>query len=90
MSRRLLVFLLSELATVRIICKNCHAIFELPIEKLGMRLQSPTCKVCNHDLLPPFADENAFGLLARAVSKLKDQAATVEVEFVLPDVEGEK
>jgi hypothetical protein len=53
MSRKLLAFLLSELRTVRVICKNpaCGAVVELPIERLGVKMHDARCRVCDTALI---------------------------------------
>jgi hypothetical protein len=84
MSRNLLVFLLSELDTVRVICRhaNCGVTIELPVGQLGQRFANGHCPACNQLLAS--GGKNAFEQLTEAVRAFKAYDKTVGVEFVLP------
>lgn len=84
MSRKLLAFLLSELSTVRVLCKKCGGVIEFPCEKLAFYFQSPKCPLCRHDF-GPSDDDNPFAAIAKAVATFKLIHGQVDVEFVLPD-----
>ena len=88
MSRRLLVFLLSELATLRVVCRRpgCGGVTEMPLDRVAARFADPRCPVCQGELLPGnAAGANPLTQLARAAVALQAHAANVDVEFVLPD-----
>jgi hypothetical protein len=87
MSRKLLVFLLSELKTIRVICKNpeCRVTSELPIEKLETKFQVSACPACRKQIYPP--NVNPFLSLATAVEKFREWKDSIDIEFVFPDEE---
>lgn len=93
MSRKLFAFLLSELGTVRIICraKECGAVTEVSIAR--MRVANGECPVCKGDLVPAIDGHplggNPLTRLAAAIQELQAHAGKVGVEFVLPDKTGE-
>jgi hypothetical protein len=91
MSRRLLAFLLSELKTVRIICKNptCQGAVEIPVEHLGSRMAEPSCRICGHPFQPFAQGTNGFSILARAIQLLQQHADQGDVEFILPESSDE-
>jgi hypothetical protein len=83
MSKTLFTFLLSELKTARLICKQCGAVAEMPTEKLGRLHERPTfCPACN-TAFPRGTDgkEDYFASLAAAIAGLK--ALEQEIEFVV-------
>ena len=94
MSRKLLAFLLSELATVRVKCPNpdCGIISELTIELMG-KLSGGECKFCGQSLGFPRAEgsrNNAYMLIADGIKQI--QAArnanthpVAEIEFIIPE-----
>ena len=82
MSKHLLSFLLSELATVRVICQQCGTIVELPIGNLGMRFSDGTCRICKREIFPP-DKEKALLNLANAIAVVQEASQTVQLEFVL-------
>jgi predicted Zn finger-like uncharacterized protein len=57
MSETLFRFLLSEMKTLRITCKNCKAAAEAPLEKLAARDAPMRCPVCGEYFTGPAADE---------------------------------
>jgi hypothetical protein len=83
-SRHLLAILLSELKTVRVKCKKCGAIAELPLDKLGDVLNEGQCRFCKeglHDVgARPLAD------LVKAIGEAARVRA--EIEFVIPEDGG--
>lgn len=82
MSRKLFAFLLSELKTVRIICKNCNVITELPIADLADKFKAPKCPSCKNSIASE--NENPFVLLARSLAWFAGENR-VDVEFIIPD-----
>lgn len=87
MSRKLLAFLLSELKTVRIICKHpaCGVITEMPLDKLAGKLCTGQCPACQKAIASVSQDSNAFLLLAKAAQLFAARKDDVEIEFVIPD-----
>jgi hypothetical protein len=85
MSRKLLAFLLSELKTVRVICKRdgCGMIYELPVAELETRFKNMTCPACKN--LLGHGNENGFAWLSAAVRAFATVKDWVELEFVLKD-----
>ena len=89
MSKKLLTFLLSELTTVRVICRHagCGAITEVPIDALQTMLGNE-CPVCRTRFLaqaPPHVQQATFADLAKAINGIAANKDRVEIEFVLPD-----
>ena len=94
MSEKLLrFFLLSEIKTVRLVCKHegCKAIVEIPLSDLENRFSGGCCAVCKASW--GVADQNRPGpreginwlrILSQTVSELNMETVMVEVEFVLP------
>jgi hypothetical protein len=84
-SRKLLAFLLSELKTVRILCKKegCRGIIEVSIEDLPGKLDGCQCPFCKTSFR--LANEDNFALLAKAIGNLARISDKVDVEFILPD-----
>ena len=86
MSRKLLAFLLSELNTVRILCRKCSAVAEMPLADLG-RQPGHACRFCNAPFSLPPKNPGPFAALAQAIGELQKMNSAVDVEFVLPDKE---
>lgn len=85
MSRKLLAFLLSELAVVRVICKSsmCGAVVEVPISKLSASFTHHQCRVCGATFFPHASDYLAD--LERAIQGIALHQDKVDVEFILSD-----
>lgn len=91
MSRHLLVFLLSELRTVRLICTRCGVVSEMTIAKMSTHMDPAKCPSCHEDLCPlserdrksTGEDTNPFRMLGQAIESLAREK-TVQIEFVLP------
>ena len=86
-SRKLLAILLSELQTIRLICKrhNCGGIFEVAASSLASMRSPPICPLCGHPFVNPTSQHQShIGELARVMVAV-GQAPDVEVEFVIPD-----
>lgn len=83
MTKKLFSFLVSELKTVRVICKNrvCGAITELPVEQVERVFQDPKCPVCGMHLS---GGEGGLALLGSALRILGASKDKVEVEFAVP------
>ena len=87
MSRKLFAFLLSELKTVRLICKNpkCGGVTELTVERLGTKFfDKAECPLCRAEFFGDRQVLNPLLQLARTVQEIQKRSAVVEVEFVLP------
>ena len=98
MSRKLLAFLLSELRTIRIVCKGqikgkpCGTVLEVPLSNLAdfFARTDATCRHCNTSWLhfpSPGDAQEPFRLLAQAINNFANMKERVDVEFVLPDKE---
>ena len=88
MSKKLLAFLVSELAVVRLICKRpgCGVVVEMPVAALAGSPDPPAaCPACRRDYGPFGNPGNALARLAQAVKDIQHHAANSDVEFVLPD-----
>jgi hypothetical protein len=87
MSKHLLSFLLSELETIRVICRHdsCRGIIELSIEDLARR-QPTKCPFCNGDW-DYRGDRGPLAKYADAIADLKRCEKRMAVEFVLPVAE---
>jgi hypothetical protein len=93
MSRKLLAFLLSELATVRVICKNpkCGNVTELKTSVVGKWFNDAStgevrCPTCGNVFYATTAGrDNPFLSLEHAVNDFSLIAARVGIEFVVPE-----
>jgi hypothetical protein len=83
MSEKVLRFLLSELETVRLICRNCKIVIEMPTSKLADTDSGISCPTCRA-FFPKGQnkEEDHLGDLARAIWGLKNLGQ--EIEFVIP------
>jgi hypothetical protein len=53
MSRNVLRIDLTELTTVRVICKKCNrGVIEVPVNRLETAFDHGECRFCNHQHLP--------------------------------------
>jgi hypothetical protein len=88
MSRRLFAFLLSELKTLRLVCKNpaCGNVAELTPERLASG-QYASCPFCTYSFITKKDDRDTYPLvaLAHAILAVRDLKKNVEVEFIAPD-----
>ena len=95
MSRRLLVFLLSELRIVRLVCKNmaggqkCGAVAEMTIEQMN-NPNEQYCKICKARFSDP-NNTNPIHGFAHAVLSMQQHSNTnaVDLEFIFPDNNSE-
>jgi hypothetical protein len=85
MSEKLLKLLLSDLNTIRIVCRHCGAAMEVPVERLGNAgdVFCPGCPVDKKTVLRSARGDD-LAALAAAIVRLK-QAKDVEIEFVVPE-----
>lgn len=83
MSEKLFRFLLSELKTIRIICKGCHGIIELPPGKIAHQLAAVQCPLCRVSF--GHSENYQLAKLAEAIHELSKPDAPVTVEFLIPD-----
>ena len=80
MSEKMLRVQLSELATVRVVCKKCNrGVIEVPLARLGMALDHGACRLCNHEFFPD-TKPNRLGDLQLAIEEL-NQLRDLGVEF---------
>jgi hypothetical protein len=88
MSEKLLKLLLSDLTSIRIVCRKCGAAVEVPIDRLG-NAGDVYCPGCPRDekTVLRYAKRDDLINLAAAITQLK-QAKDVEIEFVVPEKEG--
>jgi hypothetical protein len=85
-SERWLKFLLSELKTIRIVCKKCKTKIEMDIDAVNKKgLNCP----CGAMLIDGQAQPDivTIATLAKDVGILQ-QSQAFELEFVLPDMSG--
>jgi hypothetical protein len=87
MSRKLLAFLLSELETVRIVCKACSAVTEMATEKASGKFETPQCPLCRELFFRPRPGTGTYNPLFNLLVAIEEvkRFTTVDVEFVLPD-----
>jgi hypothetical protein len=80
MAEKQLRFRLSELKTIRVICRQpvCGAIVEIPIEALEKVFSEPRCPVCESS----FAE--SISTLGHAIHVLSAVRDLVDIEFVIP------
>jgi hypothetical protein len=83
MSEKMIRVKLSELATIRIVCKKatCGGISEVPIAEVE-RLIGGKCRHCEQSLR--VGNEDALASLAEAIKNLTAIKNKVEVEFEIP------
>lgn len=89
MSRRLFAFLLKELKVMRIQCKKCGCVTELEIGKanLACGLNCPGCTKTELVVGNAQADKITLATLIAQI-KFVQQSDVFDVEFVLPDEDG--
>lgn len=88
MSRKLFAFLLSELVTVRLVCKApaCGAVTEIPTRNLAGAAADPRCPACRTSFFgPATTNKNPLADLAAAVNALVATGVAGQIEFVVPD-----
>lgn len=90
MSRRLFAFLLSELTTLRVICKSpvCGAITELSPRLLEAMCVRGECPVCKAPFGLPAGQIDAISKLAKAIQSVQACSDKVDIEFIQPDTSG--
>jgi hypothetical protein len=85
---KLFAFFLSELKTIRIVCRNpgCGVIVEQSMDDLikgnGNQLR---CSFCGQDFDPSKVPPAPIQALATVLNAFRNIQQTVDVEFVLPD-----
>lgn len=86
MSEHLLRILLTELSTVRLVCKDksCGAVTEISLEQLRTRFSDVRCPLCKAAFGDSDVGGNPFKDFAQAVRAIQSRSDHVEVEFVLP------
>jgi len=89
-SKKLLRFLLSELKTIRVRCKNdcCGVITEFVLERLNTPELTERCPCCHAEWQTADMSgrpQNAFERLAKALALLKRIEGKVEIELELPE-----
>lgn len=89
LSETLFRFLVSELTSLRIICRHndCGAVVELRLDHLSA-LDVPetklTCPACRNVIERGSSSDKIVTNLAKAILKFKNAADYVDVEFTLP------
>jgi hypothetical protein len=81
---------LGELNTVRVICKGCGTVVEMPIEKLG-KLDSGQCVGCHQGFAasPPIEGQpGRLSKLQQAMQDCADSAVRYKIEFTIPVAGG--
>jgi hypothetical protein len=85
-SRNLLAFLVNELKTVRVICRNTKckgSVIEMEIAKLGEKYSDPICPMCGSQLASS-SQFNPLVKLSQAIVALSGEDR-VQIEFILPE-----
>jgi hypothetical protein len=86
MSEKLLTVPLSELGTVRLVCrrKDCGGVFEMPVERLPLK-DFQSCPVCQAAFKESDVAPGHLANLGSAIKQVLSLKDTVEVQFVLKD-----
>jgi hypothetical protein len=93
MSEKLLrFFMLSDIKTVRLVCKHeaCGAVVEIELNKVEHFCSNGCCKVCGQPFgvidqrTSRWRDTNWLVAIAEAISVLQDGRTKVAVEIALP------
>jgi hypothetical protein len=89
-SELLFKFLLSEITTVRVHCRNsvCGGVVEVPVEKLASVFAQPDCPICHRAFGTSGVGGQTLPLLGQIVQELQKIKDKVEIEFVLPAPKG--
>jgi hypothetical protein len=84
MSEKIFRFLLSELKSLRAICKQpgCGGVVELPLDAISGKKTSIRCPVCDNPLQQP-TPNNHLANLAKAIESVTT-SGVADVEFSLP------
>jgi hypothetical protein len=84
MSEKMLRIQLSEIATVRITCKQCkRGVIEVPIERLGQALEQGGCRFCRSDVIAPTSND-PLNALRMAIEELRRLESKLGIEFEIP------
>lgn len=87
MGETILRIKLSELKTIRIVCKKCGTVVEFPTERAGARYKgwNGECRDCKTPFVSSKTPEfEGFAALSAAFENLTN-VADMEVEFIIPD-----
>lgn len=87
MSEHLLKIMLSELATVRVLCKSstCGAVIEMPLADMPRMLALGECPVCHASFrVPSSSGPDLLAALARSIQAVQAASGRVEIQFVIP------
>ena len=84
MSEKITRYLLSEIKTIRVVCKKCGGVVEMPILSASDALTSQmTCRFCNADFerldLSKYDPFKNLEIIAEAFAKMEK---VIEVQFV--------
>jgi len=84
-SRKLLAFLLSELKTIRILCRqgHCQGVIELPLADLAKG--HGKCPICSNAFNPLNHTLSKLTLFAQHLRDIQEAKEVYEVELILPD-----
>jgi predicted Zn finger-like uncharacterized protein len=84
MSEKLFRFLLSELETVRVKCLQCQTVFEVRTDQIAATFPESKCPVCRK-MLGAIPSVSGFTHLSEAIRQFKADAASVQIEFTIPE-----
>ena len=93
MSKQLFQISWNELSTLRLTCRSCKFVFEVPISDLDPRKTQnpiPKCPKCNETFLLDMGNGNSenvlytLGRLATAI-KIVEEQKLFNLEFLIPD-----
>lgn len=90
MSEHLFRFLLSELQMVRVCCRKCRAITELPITELAAKFPEEKCRFCAAEFDLTANNLPILKGFQEAVAQLMTMQKAVEIEFTVPAKEAAK
>lgn len=86
MSEKITRYLLSEIKTIRVVCKRCKGVVETSIENASDALSGQlTCRFCNADFeKPDHSRYNPFKHLEMIAEAFEKMEPDIEVQFVFP------
>ncbi len=86
MSEHVFKFLIGELKTVRIICRNdnCGAVMEVPLHRVSSRMDATvTCPACSKEIQHHRSDDKSLSEFADAILEIQ-KAKKFGIEFAIP------
>jgi hypothetical protein len=75
---------LTDLKTLRITCRKCGGVIEVPIQSAGNASSNGGCRLCGNQFALP-RDLNKMTVLAEAIDAITKQENEFTVEFPIRD-----